>query len=98
LDEFEITGIVRDKDGTISHCGVKGYGIQTIELMEKLIMEEVCSFFVYVGEEKKEMYARSSTDGVIFLTTDPNGYNKDTLNFLPLLDKPLFKRLIEPVR
>ncbi len=98
MDELEITGIVKDKDGIISHYDVKGYGIQNVELIEKLIMEESSSFFVYVGEEKKEVHVRTSTDGAIFLTTDPNGYNKDTLNFLPILDKPLFKRLIEPVR
>ena len=63
-----------------------------------LIMEESSSFFVYVGEEKKEVYVRTSADGTSFLTTDRNGYNMDTLNFLPILDKPLFKRLIEPVR
>jgi len=61
-------------------------------------MEESSSFSVYVGEEKKEVFVRTSTDGTSFLTTDPNGYNKDTLKFLPILDKPLFKRLIEPVR
>ena len=98
MDELEITGIVKDKDGIISHCDVKGYGIQNVELIEKLIMEESSSFFVYVGEEKKEVHARTSTDGTSFLTTDPNGSNKDTLNFLPILNKPLFKRLIEPVR
>ena len=98
MDELEITGIVKDNDGTISHCGIKGYGIQNVELIEKLIMEESCSFFVYVGEEKKAVFVGTSADGAIFLTTDPNGYNKDTLNFLQILDKPLFKRLIEPTR
>ncbi|CAN5611508.1 hypothetical protein BH23THE1_BH23THE1_23670 [soil metagenome] len=98
MDEFEITGIVKDSDGTISHCGVKGYGIQNVGLMEKLIMEEACSFFIYVGAEKRKVYARTSVNETIFLTTDPNGYDMDTLNSLPLLDKPFFRRLIEPVR
>lgn len=97
LDEFEITGIVRGKNGNISHCGVKGYGIQNVGLMKKLIMEEACSFFIYVGEEKRKVYVRIS-NGAIFLTTDPNGYNMDNLNSLPLLDKSFIQRLIDPVR
>ena len=98
MDELEITGILKDKDGIISHCDVKGYGIQNVELIEKLIMDESNSFFVYVEEEKKMVYVGTSTGGTSFLTTDRNGYNMDTLNFLPILDKPLFNRLIEPVR
>ena len=98
MDEFEITSVVKDKNGIISHCNVKGYGIQDVSTIERLISEDACSFFVYVGEEKKEVYVRTSADGTSFLTTDRNGYNMDTLNFLPILDKPLFKRLIEPVR
>ena len=38
----------------ISHCGVKGYGVQNVGLMEKLIMEEACSFFIYDGAKKEE--------------------------------------------
>ena len=98
MDELEITGIVKDKDGIISHYDVKGYGIQNVELIEKLIMEESSSFFVYVGEEKKEVHARTSTDGKAYPTTDPFSSDTSRLNFLPILDKPLFKRLIEPVR
>ena len=92
MDELEITGIIRDKDGTISHCGVKGYGVQNVGLMEKLIMEEAYSFFIYDREKKRKVYVRTSPNGAIFLTTDPNGYNMDTLNSLPLLDKS-FKAL-----
>ena len=97
LDEFEITGIVRDKVGNILHCGVNGYGIQSIAIIGKLIMEETCSFFIYVGEEKRKVYVRIS-NGALFLATDPNGYNMDNLNSLPLLDKSFIRRLIEPVR
>ena len=98
MDEFEITCIVKDRDGTISHCGVKGYGVQNVGLMEKLIMEEACSFFIYDGEKKRKVYARTSPNGAIFLTTDPNGYDMETLNSLPLFDKPLLRQLIESVR
>lgn len=98
MDEFEITSIVRDKTGTISHCGVKGYGIQNIGLMEKLILEDACSFFVLDGKQKREVFVRTSSKGEIFLTTDPNGYDMNTLNLLPVLDKPLLRRLIEPAR
>ena len=55
-------------------------------------------FFVCVGEEKKEVYVRTSTDGATFLTTDLNGNDMTTLNLLPLLNKPFFKHLIEPDR
>jgi hypothetical protein len=53
LDGLEITGIIGDKDGSISHCGVRGYGVQNVGLMEKLIMEEACSFFI-MTEKKRE--------------------------------------------
>jgi hypothetical protein len=95
LDELEITCIVKDIHGIISHCGVKGYDIQNILVLEKLIREEACSFFIYDGEKKRNVFARTSRDGKIFLTTDPNGSDMDTLNFLPLIDKPLLKKLIE---
>lgn len=98
MDEFEITCIIKDKDGTISHCGVRDYGIQTAGLMEKLILEEACSFFIYYGEKKMNVYARTSPDGIIFLTTDPNGYKLDTLTLLPLCDSPFTRQLIESAR
>jgi hypothetical protein len=98
LDELEIVGTIRDKGGTISHYGVKGYGIQNVGLIEKLIIEEACSFFVSDGDLKKKVFVRTSSNGRIFLTTDPNGYEMNTLDFLPLLDKPFLKRLIEPSR
>ena len=98
MDEFEITCIVKDRDGTISHCGVKGYGVQNVAIIEKLIREETCSFFIYEGEKKRNVYARTSPNGTTFLTTDPNGSDMNTLNFLPLFDKPLLRQLIESVR
>jgi hypothetical protein len=98
LDEFEITCIVKDTSGMISNYGVKGYGIQSIAIIEKLIREEACSFFTYDGENKINVYAKTSPDGAIFLTTDPNGLDINTLNFLPLFDKPLLRQLIESVR
>ena len=98
MDGFEITCIVKDSSGMISHYGVKGYGIQTIAIVEKLIMEDACTFFTYDGENKINVYAKTSPDGAIFLTTDPNGLDINTLNFLPLFDKPLLRQLIESVR
>lgn len=98
MDEYEIIGVVRDKNGTVSHCGFKGYGLQNVGLKEKLITEEDCSFFACEGEKKKEIYVRISPRGAVFLTTDPNGYDMDSLNFLPHLDMLFLRRLIEPVR
>ena len=99
MDEFEITCIVKDIDGTMSHCGVKGYGVQNVAIIEKLIREKACSFFIYDGENKeKNVYARTSPNGTIFLTTDPNGSDMNALNFLPLFDRPFLRQLIETVR
>lgn len=92
MDELEITCVLKDKHGTISHCGVKGYGIQSIIIIEKLIKEETCSFFVYDGQTKKNIHAKYSTDVAIFLTTDPNGLDRDTLNFLPIIDKSFVRQ------
>ena len=78
MDEFEITCIVKDENGIISHCGVKGYGVQNVGLIEKLIIEEACSFFIYDRDKKRNVYVRTSPNGAIFLTTDPNGYNMET--------------------
>ncbi len=98
MDELEITGIVKDDSGIISHCGVKGYGVQDILIIEKLIREEICSFFIDDRKEKRKVYAGISPNGTTFLTTDPNGSGMDSLNVLPLLDGPLLRRLIETVR
>jgi hypothetical protein len=98
LDEFEITCIVKDVNGIVSHCGVKGYGVQDISIIEKLIREESCSFFTYDGETKKNVFSKTSPDGIIFLTTNPNEFDMNTLNFLPLFDRPFLRQLIESVR
>ena len=97
MDDFEITCIVKDKSGVVSYCGIKGYGVQDIAIIEKLIREEVCSFFIYDGEKKRKVYVRTS-NGTIFLTTDPRGSNLNRINFLPLYDRPFLKQLIESVR
>ena len=99
LDEFEITCVVKDETGIISHCGVKGYGIQNVTIIEKLIIEKTCSFFIYDAETKKmNVYIRTSPNGATYLTTDPNGFGNNKLNFLPLFDRPFLKQLIESVR
>jgi len=99
LDVFEITCITKDETGTISHCGVKGYGLQNVAIIEKLIEEDACSFFIYDGEKKKRnVYAMISQNGATYLTTDPNGFGNNKLNFLPLFDRPFLKQLIESVR
>jgi hypothetical protein len=89
LDDFEIECIIKDSNGIISHCGVKGYGVQNVLMMEKLISEEACNFFIHEGEKKRKVYARASPKGTTFLTIDPNGLDMNTLNSLPLLDEPL---------
>ena len=98
MDEYEITCIVKDVNGIISHCGVKAYGVQNIAIIEKLIKEDTCSFFAYDKGNKMNVYSKISTNGTIFLTTNPNGSDMDTLNFLPLLAGPLLRQLIESVR
>ena len=98
MDEFEITCIVKDKKGIPSHCGVKGYGIQNIVVIETLIREGACSFFTYDRETKKNVFSKTSPDRTIFLTTNPNDSDMDTLNFLPLFDRPFLRQLIESVR
>lgn len=55
MDEFEIACVVQDINGNISHYGVKGYGIQNVAIIERLITERACSFFV-LDNGKKRMY------------------------------------------
>jgi hypothetical protein len=91
LDFFEINCIIKDDTSNISHCGVKGYGIQSIAIIWKLIREVTCFFFIYDGKKKRNVYAMTSPNGAICLTTDPRGYDKNRLNFLPLFDKTVIK-------
>jgi hypothetical protein len=98
LDEYEITGVINGKNGMISHCAVKGYGIQPIAIMEKLIREEPCSFFIYDKENKLNVYARTSPNGTTYLTTNPHGSGRNMLNFLPVFYKPKLRQLIESIR
>jgi hypothetical protein len=98
LDEFEITCIVKDMYGIISHLGVKGYGVQNVIIIEKLIREKACAFFIYDGEKKRNVCAKKSPDGTTYLTTDLNRSDMKGLEFLPLFDRPLLKQLIESVR
>jgi len=98
LDEFEITCIVKDENGIISHCGVKGYDIQNVTIIERLIEEDACSFFIYDGQKKRNIYAITSPNGATHLTTDPQSPAMNALNFLPVFDRPLLRQLIESVR
>lgn len=100
MDEFEITCVVKDANGIISHCGVKGYGVQNVSILENLIIEKTCSFFIYDGGTKKKMnvYARTSPNGSTYLTTNSNGSGNNRLNFLPLFDERLLGQLIESDR
>ena len=99
MDFFEITCIVKDENGTISHCGVKGYGVQNVSIIDRLIDEKTCSFFIYDGETKKtNVCTMTSPNGKTHLTTDPSGHDKNRLNYLPEFDRPLLKQLIESVR
>ena len=98
MDEYEITSVLKDYNGNISHCCVKGYGIQNIEVIEKLIKEKTCSFFIRNGEKKMNVYAKTTTNGTKFLTTDASGSLTKGLDFLPLFDRPLLRQLIESVR
>jgi hypothetical protein len=41
LDEYEIIDIINDSNGMISHCSIKGYGIQPVAIIEKLILEYI---------------------------------------------------------
>ena len=56
MDEIEIICIVKDRDGLVSHCGVKGYGVQDILIIEKLIREEVVLFLSMKETKKRGMY------------------------------------------
>lgn len=98
MDEFEITCLVKDMHGIISHCGVKGYGIQDVKIIGNLIKEGACSFYIYDGEIKKNVYARTSPNGTSFLTTDTTSSDINGLNYLPLFDRPFVRQLIESVR
>ena len=97
MDEIEIICIVKDRDGLVSHCGVKGYGVQDILIIEKLIREEVVLFLSMKETKKRGMYMQE-LNGKSFLTTDPNGSDMNTLDILPLFDRPLLRRLIKTVR
>ncbi len=96
--EYEITSIVKDDNCNITHCGIKGYSVQNIEVIEKLIREKTCSFFTYDGEKKRKVYARTTSSGAPILTTDPSGSDINGLNILPLFDGPFVRQLIESVR
>ena len=98
MEFFEITCIVKDENGIISHCGVKGYGIQDIAIIGKLIREVTCCFFIYDGEKKRNVYARTSPNGTGYLTIDPFGTNTNALDILPQFERPLLRQLIEPIR
>jgi hypothetical protein len=98
LDSFEIDCIAKDANGIISHCGVKGYGVQPIAIIDKLIREDVCSFFTYDGEKRRKVYARTTSSGAPVLTTDLGGSDINGLNILPLFDGPFERQLIESVR
>ena len=98
LDEVEITCIFIDANGIISHCGVKGYGIQDILTIEKLIRDEACSFFVNEGGKKRNVYVITASNNTALLTTDPSGTDTNGLDSLPPCDRPMIRYLIESIR
>ncbi|HKO65480.1 MAG TPA: hypothetical protein VJU13_09785 [Candidatus Nitrosocosmicus sp.] len=97
MEFFEITCIIKDENGIISHCGVKGYGIQDIAIIGKLIREVTCCFFIYNREKKKNVYARTTPNGATYLTTNPHGSDINGMNILPEFKRPFIRQLIESV-
>ena len=97
MEFFEITCIVKDENGIISHCGVKGYGIQDIAIIGKLIREVTCCFFIYNREKKKNVYARTTPNGATYLTTNLHSFDINTLNILPEFKRQFLSQLIESV-
>ena len=81
----------------ISHCGVKGYGIQDIAIIGKLIREVTYCFFISHREKKKNVYARTTPNGATYLTTNPHGSDINGMNILPEFKRPFLGQLIESV-
>jgi hypothetical protein len=98
LDEHEIVGVINENNGMTSHCAVKGYGVQNVAIIERLIREKTASFFILDKENKLILYSKTSSNGTTYLTTNPHGFYRNRLNVLPICDKPLLKQLIEPAR
>jgi hypothetical protein len=98
LDEHEVIWVINDNNGMISHCAVKGYGVQNVAIIERLIREKTSSFFILDKENKLILYSKTSPNGTTYLTTDPHGFYRNRLNVLPICDKPFLKQLTEPVR
>ncbi|HSA74687.1 MAG TPA: hypothetical protein VLE21_00700 [Candidatus Nitrosocosmicus sp.] len=97
MEEFEITCLYLDERNCISHCGVSGYGVQLIALIESLLTNKICRFFVINGEEKINVHSINSSNGSIFLTDKSKGSKLIELDFLPQYDKSQLNQLIRSV-
>jgi hypothetical protein len=96
MEEFEITCLYLNEKNCISHCGVRGYGVQHIALVENLLAKKICSFFVIDGEERINIHSINSSNGSIF-TDKSNEFKLIDLDFLHQYDMSQLSQLIESV-
>jgi len=97
MEEFEITCLYLDEKNCISYCGVRGYGVQHIALVESLLKRKICRFFVIDGEEKINVHSINSSNGSTFLIGKSNGSKLIELDFLPQFNKAQLSQLIASV-
>jgi hypothetical protein len=97
MEEFEITCLYLNEKNCISHCGVRGYGVQQIALLESLLTRKICTFFVIDKEVRTNVHSINSSNGSIFLADKSNGSKVIRLDFLPQYTKSQLSQLIRSV-
>ena len=98
MDVYEIECVLTDEHGLISQVYVKGYGMQSVALISHLIKEHTFCFFTYRNGNRTDVFANFTSNNIPFLATHPDETNVNDLDFLPKIDTPLLKQLVEPLR
>lgn len=83
VNEHEITCIIEDNDGNITHMGFKKEGIHSVLIITRLIIEGSNSFYIYKNGDKMMVDTIKTPDYNKPLNTDPVAIDIDDLYFLP---------------
>jgi hypothetical protein len=84
MGDFLITCITKDRYGDISHVGLSSGEYITVGSVIHYIDNNVHNFYTNIYNERAEVYAKSTSEGSRFITTNRDGKLPNNLDDLRL--------------
>ena len=81
MEEFQISCVVQNSNGVITHVGIGGKTHPVMDIVN-WILNRTYMFYTIKNGYKATVYAKQSTLGNWFLTTEPDSTKVNNLDFL----------------